>query len=203
MLEKISINAHSSIRLADEKIIYFDPYLIKEESHDADLIFLSHDHNDHLSLEDIKKVEKESTLFVLPKSCRSSLERKNCLYLEAGEEAAIDDIKIRAIPAYNNTKAFHPKEKGWLGYLLELKGMKIYVAGDTDHNPDNEKVQCDIALLPIGGKFTMDYKEAAALAEKLAPQFLIPTHYGAIIGSKDDVQKLRELVKCEVIEKIA
>jgi len=78
----------------------------------------------------------------------------------------------------------------------------IYVAGDTDLTEDNVKVKCDVALLPVGGKYTMDAKKAAELANAIRPQVAIPTHYGSVVGSRDDAlafaAKVEAPVKVEI-----
>lgn len=191
---KIEVNAQSSIRIVTDKIIYFDPFQIEEERHDADIIFITHDHYDHFSIDDIRKIEKEDTVFVIPDCMYNMLGGENVIVVKPGEEFIVEDYHALAIPSYNIGKPFHPKEKGYVGYVAEIEGKKVYVAGDCDVNEDNLKVDCDIALVPIGGKYTMDYKEAAGLVNAIRPELAIPTHYGSIVGNGDDGERFIALL---------
>ena len=196
---KISINKHSSIRIESDKVIYFDPYLIDEVSNDADIIFITHDHPDHFSIEDIKKVEKEDTIFVIPDNMYNLLGGENVIVLNPNEKTEIEGYEVVTLPSYNVGKQFHPKEKGNLAYIVTIEGQRIFVAGDTDKNPDNENIKVDVALIPIGGKYTMDYKEAADLINKIKPKKAIPTHYGTMgIGDKNAGEKFKELVDKDI-----
>ncbi|MBQ9425935.1 MAG: MBL fold metallo-hydrolase [Erysipelotrichaceae bacterium] len=195
---KISINAHSSIRVESDKIIYFDPFQIKEENHDADIIFITHDHFDHFSIEDIRKIEKEDTVYVIPDCMYNLMGGENVITVLPGDHCPVEEYDVEVIPSYNIGKPFHPKDKGYVGYIVTLEGKRIYVAGDCDRNEDNEKVRCDIALLPVGGTYTMDYKEAAKLANIIRPELVIPTHYGEVAGDPKDGERFKELVDQDI-----
>ena len=196
---KISINKHSSIKVESDKITYFDPFLIEEESHDADIIFITHDHFDHFSIDDIKKIEKEDTVFVIPDNMYNLLGGENVVVLNPNEKTEIEEYEVVTLPSYNVGKQFHPKEKGNLAYIVTIEGQRVFVAGDTDSNPDNENIKVDIALVPVGGKYTMDYKEAANLINKIKPKKAIPTHYGTNdIGDKKDGERFKELVDKDI-----
>lgn len=195
---EIKINGHSSIKIISDKIIYFDPFKIEKESHDADIIFITHDHYDHFSIEDIKKIEKEDTVYVIPECMYNLLGGENVVVLSANEKAIVEGYDVYTVPSYNVNKKFHPKEKGYLGYLVRIEDKVVYVAGDTDINEDNLKIKCDIALVPVGGKYTMDYREAAQLVNAIKPEIAIPTHYGDIVGDKDDGEKFMQLVDKEI-----
>ncbi|MBR2577871.1 MAG: MBL fold metallo-hydrolase [Erysipelotrichaceae bacterium] len=196
---KISINKHSSIRIESDKVIYFDPYLIDEESHDADIIFITHEHHDHFSIEDIRKVEKEDTVYVIPDNMYNLLGGENVVVLNPNEKTEVEGYEVITIPSYNVGKPFHPKEKGNLAYIVTIEGKRVFVAGDTDKNEDNLQVRADIALVPVGGHYTMDHKEAAALVNAIRPQTAIPTHYGSEgIGDRKDGERFRELVDPEI-----
>lgn len=191
---KISINCHSSIRIEDEKVVYFDPFKIEEETHDADVIFITHDHFDHFSVEDITKVEKEDTVYVIPECMYNLLGGENVITMNPGGKGIVEGMDVMAIPSYNPSKAFHPKEKGYVGYLVKIGGKIVYVAGDCDMNEDNRKVKCDIAFVPAGGKYTMDYKEAAELVNLIKPELAIPTHYGDLTGDANTGEAFAKLV---------
>ncbi|MCR5096235.1 MAG: MBL fold metallo-hydrolase [Erysipelotrichaceae bacterium] len=195
---KIEINCHSSIRITADKTIYFDPFKIEEECHDADIIFITHDHYDHFSIEDIKKIEKDDTVYVIPECMYNMLGGENVIVVEPGEKTIVEGFETFVVPAYNKLKPFHPKMKGYVGYNVLIEGKRVYVAGDTDMNEDNVKLKCDIALVPVGGKYTMDYKQAAELVNLIKPEIAIPTHYGDIVGDKNDGEKFIGLLDPEI-----
>lgn len=190
----IEINCHSSIKITKGIIIYIDPFRINEEKHDADLILITHDHYDHYSPEDIKKVIKEDTIIVAPKTIKELNNKENIIFVEPNKTYNIKGYKMDTIPAYNINKHFHPKENNWVGYIIEIEGIKYYIAGDTDIIPENQQIKCDVALIPIGGTYTMDYKEASELINIIKPKIAIPTHYGSIVGDITDGEKFKKLV---------
>ena len=201
----LEINCHSSIKISKGKIIYIDPYRIEKEVHDADIIFITHDHYDHYSEEDIEKVMKEDTIIVAPKTAKIFNKIKNKVEVIPNEKYEINGIKIETIPAYNIKKQFHPKSNEWVGYILEIEEKRYYIAGDTDITQENQQVKCDIAFVPVGGTYTMDYKEAAELINIIKPKIAIPMHYGSIVGTKQDAENFKKLlnpeIKCEILIK--
>lgn len=207
MLENIEVLYHSSIRFSKEEVIYFDPFKIERNYNDADVIFITHDHYDHYSEEDIGKVVKEDTIIVVPEDLKTKLLKKdwkeeNIILVRPNENYTVKNIRFKTIPAYNVNKQFHPKENAWVGYLLEIEGVTYYIAGDTDITEENKKVKCDVAFVPVGGTYTMDYKEAAELINEIKPKIAVPTHYGSIVGSKKDGIKFSKLVNSEIIVEI-
>lgn len=191
-LNNITVNTQSSIRIEGSKILYFDSFKIETETHDADIIFITHEHFDHFEPESIAKIKKEGTILVAPKSMKdkalseSGIAPEKCVFLEPYEKYEYEGVLIEAIPAYNKLKPFHPKSKKWNGYIVTIDNIRYYVSGDTDVNDDIKKVQCDVALIPIGGHYTMDKAKAADYIAALKPKAVIPTHYGTIIGNKSD-----------------
>ena len=191
MLENIEVLYNSSIRINKEKVIYIDPYKIDKNYNDADIVFITHDHYDHYSEEDIDRVANENTMFVAPKDLYDKLVRKGInenliVAVEPNKEYFVEKIKFETVPAYNVNKKFHPKENGWVGYIIEIDEIKYYVAGDTDITEENSTVKCDVAFVPVGGTYTMNFKEAAELVNKIQPQIAVPIHYGNVIGTKQD-----------------
>lgn len=195
---------HNSIKIKGNKIIYIDPYEVSENYNDADYIFCTHSHYDHFSEEDIKKVMKENTKIITVKSSEKEAKKivgeKNILIVDPDREYKIDDINFKTTYAYNKTKAFHPKENMWVGFIIDFESTKYYIAGDTDNIEEIQNIECDVAFIPIGGKFTMDYKEAAELANTIKAKTVVPTHYGLIIGNKEDGFEFEKLVKDKKVE---
>ena len=210
MLEGIEVLCHSSIRINKEKVIYIDPFRIDKNYNDADLIFITHDHYDHYSEEDIDKIKKEDTIIIAPEELLTKLLRKgfrkdSIITVEPNKKYMIQGMKFETIPAYNTNKQFHPKENGWVGYIIEIKGVRYYIAGDTDITEENKKVKCDVAFVPVGGTYTMDFKEAAFLINEIKPKIAVPIHYGSVVGTKQDAEDFKRLlhpeIKCEILMK--
>lgn len=194
MLDNISV-FHSSIRIVGSKTIYFDPYKVEENHNDADVIFVTHEHFDHYSPEDIDKVIKDDTIIVAPQSMASKLDYENVLLVDPEKEYEVCGIKFSTVWSYNVGKPFHPKKNCWVGYLVSLDDTIYYVAGDTDVTEEAKAVKCDVAMLPCGGFYTMNVKEAASLANIIKPKIAVPTHYGSVAGSKEDGDEFVSLLE--------
>ncbi len=196
--EKLRVLGHDCVRLeTEERVIYTDPFKLEEAPKDGDLIFVTHDHYDHLSPEDLEKVAGPGAQVILPEGCDVSKLPESVagvFFVKPGEQYEVDGIRFATVPAYNIGKAFHPLENGWVGYVIEANGYKYYLAGDTDRTPEAEAVECDLALLPVGGTFTMTAEEAAGLASVMKADCFVPVHYAVIVGSSDDADRFCELV---------
>ena len=191
MLENIEVLYHSSIRISNNKVIYIDPFKIDKNYNDADIVFITHDHFDHYSEEDIDKVINENTTIIIPeelltKILRKGINKNAVITVESNKEYMVQGIKFETIPAYNTNKTFHPKENDWVGYIITLDGIRYYIAGDTDITEENRKVKCDVAFVPVGGTYTMDFKEAAQLINEIQPKIAVPIHYGSVVGTEQD-----------------
>ena len=207
MLENIEVLCHSSIKINKGIIIYFDPFKIEKNYNDADIIFITHDHYDHYSEEDIDKVIKNNTIIVSPvdlleKLLNKGLKKENIISVKPYEDYNIKNLKFSTIPAYNTNKQFHPRKNNWVGYLIELEGITYYIAGDTDITEDNKKIKCDVAFVPIGGTFTMNYQEASELINTIKPKIVVPIHYGSIVGNKEDATNFSKLINPKIECKI-
>ena len=207
MLENVEVLTHSSIRINKDKVIYIDPFNIEKNYNDADIIFITHSHYDHYSEKDIDRVKNEGTYFVAPKDVKMELLKKGIneeqiISVAPNQTEEILGIKFEIVAAYNVNKKFHPKENNWVGYIIEIDGIRYYVAGDTDINEDNIKVQCDVAFVPIGGTYTMDYKEAAELVNRIKPKIAVPIHYGSIVGTEQDAEQFISLLDENIKGKI-
>ena len=182
--KKIQWLGHDGFRINGEKIIYFDPYQI-EAGPQADLILISHDHFDHCSPEDVAKIQGPETIIVTEKDSAEKL-TGDVRILKPGETLNLDGVKILGVPSYNTDKDFHPRKNGWLGFLVEVSGIQIYHAGDTDFIPEMKDLEVDIALLPVSGTYVMTAEQAVKAALAIGPGLAIPMHYGAIVGGKQD-----------------
>ena len=199
---EIQVLNHASIKIEDGKTIYIDPYDIKEEFHDADYIFITHDHYDHYDPNSISKIQKENTQIIVPKCLE---EEKNDLVVEPNKEYTVNDLFFQTIPSYNIGKPFHPKEKEYVGYLIKLKGVRYYAMGDTDRTEEADSVQTDVCFVPIGGTYTMNVEEATAYINETSPKLAIPIHYGKIVGDlslgKEFQSKINKNIKTMILIK--
>ena len=193
---RIEWKGHACFKIKTSKVvIYIDPYQV-DDIEKADIILITHDHYDHCSPEDIEKLRKDSTVvFAAGAECGKV---KPDAILVPGQREEVKNVIIDAVPAYNVGKKFHPKEKKYCGYVVEVEGKRIYHAGDTDVIPEMKEIRAAVALLPVGGTYTMDADEAAVAAKRIECDVAIPMHYGTIIGSKEDAEHFREVCECEV-----
>ncbi len=203
---KLTWLGHDGFRIQNGQVIYIDPFQI-EGGPRADIVLVSHEHFDHCNVDDLKKIVGPNTTIVAhaqSKSELSKLSAKEVKIVKPGDRVNLGDIGIEAVPAYNVNKfrepgkVFHPKQDGKLGFILTVKGVRIYHAGDTDHIPEMKNIRADIALLPVSGTYVMTVQETAEAVASLNPKVVIPMHYGAIVGSRQDAETLQNLVKCEV-----
>ena len=194
--KKIVWLGHDGFRIDGDKVVYFDPYQISPGTK-ADLILVTHEHFDHCSPGDIAKIQKPETVIVTEKDSAKKLEG-NVKVVKPGQTFDVDEIKIEAVPAYNTDKTFHPKENGWLGFIVEIEGVRIYHAGDTDFIPEMNKFEVDIALLPVSGTYVMTAVEAIEAALAIGPKLAIPMHYGAIVGGDQDAKDFKVALEGKV-----
>ncbi len=191
-IAKIIVNQQSSIRIDAVNKLYFDPFNLKDEPHNADIVFVTHEHYDHFSPKDILKAANEKTIFVVPQSMKDVFRKKCDVPIEriypmvGGQTALIVGVPIQAVSAYNLNKPFHPKKNGWLGYVVTVEDSRVYICGDTDDTPEARSVKCDIVCVPVGGTYTMDAKEAAAFVNTIRPRIAVPVHYGTVVGKPAD-----------------
>ena len=189
--------------------LYIDPWgLRKGQDEPADVVFITHAHSDHYEPEDIEKIRKSNTQFVAPRDVAEKL-KGNVKAVKPGESLDVVGIKFETVPAYNTAPhrlQAHPKSNNWVGYIITLDGNRYWFSGDTDPNPDVEKVKTDVALVCIGGDpYVMNASEAAGLVKKIRPQVAIPNHYGWVIGVPSDAEKFaREAapVKVEILKPV-
>ena len=189
---------HASFRISNEDtVIYIDPWKLKDAPHDANLVLVSHSHQDHYSPEDVKKVSGPGTKLVA----------SNDVVVQAGGGQAImpgmtlefEGVRVSGVAAYNPNKQFHPKSNQWVGFIIDIAGKRIYYAGDTDLTDEMKALEnIDVALLPVGGTYTMNGSEAAEAAEYVKPKLAVPYHWGDIVGGESDAEEFAEKAQCEV-----
>ena len=191
--KKIHWLGHDGFRIDASKVIYFDPFQISGGP-TADIILVSHEHFDHCSLDDIKKIQGSNTVIVTEKDSASKLSG-NVRIVKPGDKIEVNGVRIEAIPAYNVGKDFHPKANGWLGFIVEIDGVKVYHAGDTDFIPEMKDIDVDIALIPVSGVYVMTSDQAVEAAKAINPKLAIPMHYGAIVGDEKDALNFKEALE--------
>ena len=200
MTRDIEVYTHSSIRLTErDRKIYIDPFQMRRETKDADFILITHDHHDHFSPRDIDMIANKNTVLVVPEAMEAKAKVVKPMVgkvvtVSPGQMYNIDGLPLETVAAYNIGKSFHSKEDGWVGYVVMIPGQRVYIAGDTDETAEALNVICDVALVPIGGTYTMNAREAARLVNHIRPKVAIPVHYGNIIGSKKDAETFRDHV---------
>ena len=182
---------HASLKIERDKVIYIDPFEIKGEPHDADIIFCTHDHFDHLNPEAIRKVMKGETVLVVPKKNAKKFKKyelKEVLGVEPDNEYEAGGIKFKTVRSYNLGKKFHKKKKNWMGFILYVDDASYYIAGDTDYIPEMDSVKADVAFLPVGGTYTCNAEEAVKAANVIKPKVAVPIHFGSVVGTKNDAE---------------
>jgi len=190
LLEGITWLGHASFKIqAPEGVIYIDPWKLRT-AEQADLILITHEHHDHFSPDDLKRIRKPDTSIVTTASVAASL-KGDVRVVKAGDKLKIKGVEIEVVPAYNPNKQFHPKATGGVGFVITAGGRRIYHAGDTDSIPEMAHIKADVVFLPVGGKYTMTASEAAQVANKIKPAVAVPMHWGDVIGSRADAEKFR------------
>ncbi|MEW6263916.1 MAG: MBL fold metallo-hydrolase [Thermodesulfobacteriota bacterium] len=196
MIDKIHWLGHDSFYVQGSKVVYFDPWDVGG-SPKADIVLVSHDHFDHCSPPDVAKVSQPGTVIVTEPQAAKKL-KGNVKVLKPGQTLDVAGVKITGVPSYNTDKEFHPKKNDWLGFVVELDGVKIYHTGDADFIPEMKNLKVDIALLPVSGTYVMTAAQAIEAARAIKPKIAVPMHYGKIVGSEDDAKAFAAALKNEM-----
>ena len=189
---------HASFRISSgETVLYIDPWKLGSAENDATVVLVSHSHFDHYSADDIAKISGAQSRLI--GSGDVIEEQKGGDVLLPGESISVGDVNVIGVAAYNPNKKFHPKGNNWLGFVIEVGGVRIYYAGDTDVTDEMKGLSdIDLALLPVGGTYTMDAEEAAAVVGQFKPKRAVPYHWGDIVGNRSDADRFLMEAECEV-----
>lgn len=189
---------HASFKICHkDEVIYIDPWKIKDAAHDATLVLVSHSHYDHYSSDDIAKVSSANTKLIAPTDVIT--QQGTGEQILPGLVKGLDGIVVQGVAAYNSRKQFHPKENKWLGFIVQVNSKRIYYAGDTDITEEMKSLDdISVALLPVGGTYTMNAAEAAEATEHINPKMAIPYHWGDIVGGRKDAEEFAETASCDV-----
>jgi L-ascorbate metabolism protein UlaG (beta-lactamase superfamily) len=203
LVAKLHWLGHDSFRLEGPPVIYFDPWKLQGRPPVADLVLVSHEHHDHCSPDDVRKVSGPDTVVIANAGAAEKL--AGARTVRPGDRLTAAGVEIEAVPAYNVNKfrspgvPFHPREAEHVGYVVTVDGVRVYFTGDTDPIPEMAEIDCDVALLPVSGIYVMTAEEAADAAQTLDPQIVVPMHYGAGIGTGEDGRRFTELYDGEVV----
>jgi len=206
LLQNLHWLGHDSFRLDGPPTVYFDPWKLPPSSPVADVILVSHDHGDHCSPADVKKISGPKTTVIANPTAAAKL--TGARVIRPGEKITVGEVTIEAVPAYNTTKfrspgnPFHPQKAEHNGYIVTVGGERLYHAGDTDHIPEMSKLKCDVALLPVSGTYVMTAEEAAEAAKTIKPRVAVPMHYGDadVVGVRADAERFKKLCEHANIE---
>ncbi|MEE8398366.1 MAG: MBL fold metallo-hydrolase [Desulfobacterales bacterium] len=195
-VKKITWLGHDGFRIEGSKTIYIDPFQIASGP-EADVILITHEHFDHCSPDDVAKIQKTDTIILTEKDSVEKLSG-DVRVMQKGESVTLDGVTIEAVAAYNTDKDFHPEANGWLGFIVEMDGVRLYHAGDTDVISEMATFKVDIALLPVSGTYVMTADQAVTAALDINPKLAIPMHYGAIVGEAGDADTFKAALEGKV-----
>jgi L-ascorbate metabolism protein UlaG (beta-lactamase superfamily) len=189
---------HASFKICHEDtVIYIDPWKLKDSPKDATIVLVSHSHYDHYSQEDIAKASGADTKLIA--SADVIAKEKAGEVISPGQTIQLGNIQVHGVAAYNPAKDFHPKGNNWLGFIVEVGSKRIYYAGDTDLTDEMKSLtEIDVALLPVGGTYTMNAAKAAEAIGHFKPKRAIPYHWGDIVGGRADAEAFSKTAECEV-----
>ena len=207
LLDSIEWLGHSGFRIdASGATIYIDPYRVPDGP-TADLILVTHGHYDHYSPQDVERLSGDHTWLVAPPAVAERAAGR-VVSIVPGQQLELEPVpgvEVVAVAAYNTSKRnedgnpFHAREAGGVGYDLNVRGERLYHAGDTDVIPEMDLVVgVDVALLPVSGTYVMTASEAAEAARRIQPALAVPMHWGEHIGTREDAEEFAERAPVEV-----
>lgn len=206
MLERFTWFRQSAMRYGTEAFrVYIDPWGTSADDGAADVIFITHVHDDHFCPEDIERLRKDTTRFVAPRDVAQNL-TGDVTPVAPGESHEVGGVRFTTVPAYNNVEhrlERHPRANNWVGYILELERRTYYHSGDTDHVPELDDIVTDVAMVCIGGDpFTMGPQEAGDLVKAMTTRLAVPMHYGFVVGSPRQAEEFRRAADPVPVEEL-
>jgi L-ascorbate metabolism protein UlaG (beta-lactamase superfamily) len=208
LLDSLVWLGHSGFRIrVGRAVVYIDPYRVPEGAPRADLILVTHGHYDHFSPRDVERLSGRDTWLVGPPAVAERVSGRvhSIAPGETLDDELVRGVHVGAVAAYNTSKRdgdgrpFHPREAGWVGYELNVRGERLYHSGDTDVIPEMDRVTgVDVALLPVSGVYVMTAEEAAEAARRIQPRVAVPMHWGEHIGTERDARTFAQRAPVEV-----
>lgn len=187
--ENVALYDQSTIRIAGDKTVYLDPRRITGEPHDADIILITHTHNDHYEIDSIKKVMNDSTVVYITEDGVEQAKADgltNVVGVKPNSSYNVDGVEFSTVSAYNASpeRQNHKAEFNWVGYIVTLNGYTYYSAGDSDFIEEMKNITTpiDVAFFPIDGKYNMAEAEAAMAANAISPKVAVPYHYNNFVA---------------------
>jgi L-ascorbate metabolism protein UlaG (beta-lactamase superfamily) len=208
---KVRFLGHATFQISSDSglCVYFDPWQVPDGLPKADVVLVSHDHYDHCSPADLAKLEDATTVVAGPTSVQRKLAESglSVSVVDAGQSIELQGLRVRAVEAYNVNKCrptgepFHPREARYVGFVAELDGVRIYYAGDTDVIPQEVEQDgpIDLAFIPVSGGFVMTPSEAAGELSERPFRYVVPMHYGAIVGSREEAEDFERKARSQVV----
>lgn len=204
LLKNVHWLGHAAIKITGKKTIYIDPYEIGKGGI-ADIIFITHEHEDHFSIQDIQKIKNDQTIIVGPSCVTKPLEEsnftksKNIITVQPGDTISVRGMKVTVVPSYNFTLPNHSRDKGYVGYVIQTENGSYYHPGDTDFITEMKNIKADVAFLPVTAPYTMSPEKAAEAANAIKPAVAVPIHWGSVIGNRGHAEKFKGLCSCKAV----
>lgn len=208
LIDSVAWLGHAGFRIElGTAAIYIDPYRVPAGAPPADAILITHGHYDHFSPRDVAALSHDGTWLVGPAAVAERVAGR-VASIAPGETLELDrlrGVEVTAVAAYNTSKRdsegkpFHPRSAGWVGFDVNVRGERLYHAGDTDVIPEMDSVVgVDVALLPVCGGYVMTAAEAVEAARRIQPGVAVPSHWGGHLGTRADAEAFAAAAPVEV-----
>lgn len=167
---------HTGFKITGSKVIYIDPYKLEKKEEPADIVLLTNSRYYSCSPMDIQRITGPKTKVFAPKDCAHKLTIPHDS-VGIGETKHVGAIRINTLPAYTVNKPEHQRVMNWVGYLIEMDGVKLFHAGYSDFTQELTEIRADIVMLPIDRLRSMDPEEASEAAKVMEAKLAIPMAY--------------------------
>jgi len=194
MIDRIQWLGHGSFLIQGPPLIYINPWRVASSTFHADVILISHDNYDLCSVADVNKLRGENTIVLGNEAVQEQID--DVELLRPWQARTFDRASIKGIPAYSIKSMRYPKEAGGLGFVISLNFYDIYYAGNTEMTPEMERIQPDIAILPINGDGALDVPGAVDVVKKMHPRWVIPSHWGSVGegATREDAKAFKDAI---------